>query len=67
MPRLIFSITDLELEALVRLANSEMRTPRDQARYLIHKELLRTTLLKKSVKEGAAMPPQVEGENEGEP
>ena len=63
MPRLIISITDLELEALVRLAISEMRTPRDQARYLIHKELLSTKIFKNGTKEKSELLPHMEGEN----
>ncbi len=46
MPRLILTIDFRELEALVKLALVELRNPRDQARYIIRKELCRLGLLK---------------------
>lgn len=63
MPRLIISVTDSELEALVQLATMEMRTPRDQARYLIHKELLGTNFFKKGAKKEPDLLPHMESEN----
>jgi len=45
MNRLSIYLSELETEALAQCAAEEMREPRDQARFLIHQELLRRGLL----------------------
>jgi hypothetical protein len=45
MPKLIISISNQELDALVKLAMFEMRNPRDQLRFILHRTLLEHKLL----------------------
>jgi len=45
MPRIIVSISNNELAALVRLAHCEMRDPREQLRFILRQELLEHQLL----------------------
>jgi len=45
MPRLIISISNKELDALVKLAQCEMRDPREQMRFILRQELLEHQLL----------------------
>jgi hypothetical protein len=40
MARIVITLGESEQEALVRLALREVRTPRDQARYILRRELI---------------------------
>jgi hypothetical protein len=45
MPRLVITVNFKELKALVGLALAELRSPRDQLRYILRRELNRRKLL----------------------
>ena len=45
MPRVTLTLLQEERDALIRLALSELRTPRDQARMIVRQELARRGLL----------------------
>jgi len=62
MSRVTITLCSDEREALVELALSEVRTPRDQARYLVRRALIQLGWLK-AVK---GLPKQKGTEQEGE-
>jgi hypothetical protein len=55
MPKLIISVSNKELDALVKLALSEMRNPREQLRFILHQSLLDHQLLDDSHKPFGAL------------
>jgi hypothetical protein len=54
MARVVVTLGRIEQEALVKLALSEVRTPRDQARYILRQELERRGLLPKETQARSA-------------
>jgi hypothetical protein len=51
MVRFKVDLTDEEFQSLVRLSGAELRTPREQLRFLLREELKRLGLLKDDSKE----------------
>lgn len=45
MPRIIVTVNPVELDALVELALKELRSPRDQVRFILRRELINRNLL----------------------
>ena len=45
MPRIILTITNTELSELLKLAHSQLRTPKDQLRFILQKELIQLELI----------------------
>lgn len=45
MSKVTITLCPVEREALIKLALTEVRTPRDQARYILRRELKRAGLL----------------------
>lgn len=52
MNRIVISLGKQERTALLRLAQNELRSPRDQARYVLRKEMERLGLLETDALEG---------------
>ncbi len=52
MNRIVISLGKKERNALLKLAQTELRSPRDQARYVLRKEMERLGLLETDTLEG---------------
>ena len=52
MNRIVISLGKRERTALLKLAQNELRSPRDQARYVVRKEMERLGLLETNALEG---------------
>lgn len=52
MNRIVISLGKKERNALLKLAQTELRSPRDQARYVLRKEMERLGLLETDALEG---------------
>ncbi len=57
MPRVTLTLLPEEQGALIKLALSELRTPRDQARMIVRQELVKRGLLS-SITAGSVAQPQ---------
>ena len=48
MPRIVLTVSNPELSGLLKLAHSELRSPKDQLRFILRKELIQLELFQKT-------------------